>query len=249
MNSVIEQFRERGFVHLRNDAPVSQERLVALASQFGKLMEVDKHHLDYRCVQEISNSGYFGTAEVDWHNDGSASRGEFHGTLLYNHKNGHLAETWFCDMEQAYAALPQVERRRLRDLRGHYAPPQDLIDTYITPRELRLLRRSRVSRPLVFDHPLIGRPVLYFSPATLEFVTNGFGTRIEFDTESLVRHCENIEWRHDWIEYDILIYDNTRFMHKRSTFQGGRVLYRVQFSTTRPAPHAFAMPEGMNHAV
>lgn len=229
MNSVIDavkaEFFDKGFVHIPCSEPMSAPDLLALGESFGPLLAGERHTRDHPAIQIISETGLFGDQDLPWHNDFSYGEGDFFGTLLCNRKNGEAAATSFVDMEAACAALSDDEQTRLRCLIGHYYLPASMMSDFYSEKQERSMQRARSTRPLVFDHPESGRPILYFSPGTLRRVRGG-----EADIEALVAHCERFAWDHQWKPHDVLLYDNFRVMHKRPPFQGERELWRIQFS-------------------
>ncbi len=231
LETIKTQFLETGFVHLARATPALPEDLISLAEAFGDLLFTERHTAEHKAVQIISEEALFARDEVPWHNDWSYGAGNFVGTILYNHRNAEIAPTYFVDMATACAALSGEEMERLRSIVGHYFPPENLQSTCFTPRQLRVLNRARASRPFVFDHPASGQPVLYFSPGTLQDITDG-----EADIAALITHCEQFTRPHCWQPNDVLIYDNLRLMHRRPAFQGSRTLWRIQFAPPYPAP-------------
>lgn len=229
MNSVIDaikaEFFDKGFVHIPCDQPMAASDLLALAASFGAVLEGERHTRDHPAIQVISETGLFGDQDLPWHNDFSYGEGDFFGTLLANRRNGAAAATSFVDMSKACAALPADEQQRLRSLIGHYYLPPALMSGFYSDKQERSMKRARSARPLVFDHPESGRPVLYFSPGTLRRVRGG-----EADIEALTKHCEQFAWNHEWQPNDVLLYDNFRVMHRRPPFKGERELWRIQFS-------------------
>lgn len=231
-DAVRAEFFERGFVHIRSEQPAAASDLLALAECFGPLLETDRHTPEHPAIQIISDKGLFGDQDLPWHNDFSYGEGDFFGTLLCNRQNGEAAATSFVDMEAACAALPNKEQERLRTLKGHYFLPAELMSDFYSAEQERSMKRARSVRPLVFDHPESGRPVLYFSPGTLRRVRGG-----EVDIDALIHHCEQLAWDHHWQPNDVLLYDNFRVMHRRPPFVGERELWRIQFA---PWPKAAA---------
>lgn len=219
------EFVDKGFVHIPCDEPMSAADLLALAECFGPVLETDRHTPEHPSIQIISDTGLFGDQDLPWHNDFSYGEGGFFGTLLCNRRNGEAAATSFVDMAEAAAALPDDERERLRSLTGHYFLPAEMMSDFYSDRQERSMKRARSMRPLVFDHPATGKPVLYFSPGTLRRVRGG-----EVDIDRLIAHCEPLAWDHHWQPNDVLLYDNFRVMHRRPPFIGQRELWRIQFN-------------------
>lgn len=226
------EFVDKGFVHIRNEQPAAASDLLALAESFGPVLEGARHTRDHPAIQIISDTGLFGDQDLPWHNDFSYGEGDFFGTLLCNRKNGEAAATSFVDMAVAAAALPSEECARLRDVTGHYYLPAAMMSDFYSDKQERSMKRARSMRPLVFDHPATGRPVLYFSPGTLRRVRGG-----DVDIEGLITHCEALAFDHHWQPNDVLLYDNFRVMHRRPPFVGKRELWRIQFT---PWPRAAA---------
>ena len=102
---------EHGFVHIKNDQPLTINQFAEFAKTLGKPLTTVKHVLDDdRIVQEVSSNELFKNNEVDWHNDWSYGVGQYNGTALYNFFGGHLTPTWFIDMKKAYDELPDKEK-------------------------------------------------------------------------------------------------------------------------------------------
>lgn len=225
IDAIKADFFEKGFVHIRCEEPMSESDLLALAERFGPLLAGERHTREHPAIQIISDTGLFGDQDLPWHNDFSYGEGGFFGTLLCNRRNGEAAATSFVDMAVAAAALPTAERKRLRAVTGHYYLPAAMMSDFYSDKQERSMNRARSTRPLVFDHPVTGRAVLYFSPGTLRRVRGG-----EVDVGGLIRHCEAFAFDHRWQPNDVLIYDNFRVMHRRPPFEGKRELWRIQFA-------------------
>ncbi len=222
--AIKDAFFASGFVRLTSDRPVSQQSLLQLARAFGELLSIERHTSDDPALQVVSHNGLFGQGEVPWHSDYSYGRGSFYGTLLYNAVNGTEASTYFADMQEVCSALPEGETNRLTGLIGHYSAHKHLRSTFFSCEEGAIMKERTIKRPLVFPHPATGRNVLYISPATFRHVSNG-----EVDLASLVELVDEHSWEHVWQDYDVLLYDNLRLMHRRPAFKGRRTLWRIQF--------------------
>lgn len=206
-----------GLIHIKCDKPLSLDEFKKI--RLNKPLIAKRHTLDNeRHVQYVSDKGLFSNDDVDWHNDWSYGTGNYFGTTLYNHKNGHLSTTDFVDMRKAYQRYDDKEY--LKNTTGSYFPPQDLHESCFTPRMLKILERAKVSRQFAHVHHATGDTVMYFSPGTLQ---------TDIDVRNLIEHCENDIYKHHWQDNDILIYDNIRVMHRRHAFDGERELWRTQF--------------------
>ena len=154
----------------------------------------------------------------------SYGKGEYYATILYNVKNGDLSPTWFCDMANA----PEELKEKYKTFRGEYHPPGYLHNGCFSERQLRALRRLKVTRPFVFEYN--GRSVLYCSLATITEAKNSLETSDlnSLDFEDIRKYVDKDNYKHDWEPNDILIWDNLRMQHKREEFKGYRELWRIQ---------------------
>jgi len=208
-----------GLLYITCKNAVSIDEYKNLTSKLGKALIAKKHTLDEdRHIQYVSDKGLFSNTDVDWHNDWSYGAGNYFGTMLYNHKNGHLSTTDFVDMRDAYERYENKDY--LRHTTGEYFPPQNLHESCFTPRMLKILEKAKVARQFAHVHHATGDTVMYFSPGTLQ---------TDIDVSDLIAHCEEKIYEHHWQDNDILIYDNIRYMHRRHAFEGERELWRTQF--------------------
>tara|TARA_Y100001963_G_C6782477_1_gene450749 strand:- start:418 stop:1131 length:714 start_codon:yes stop_codon:yes gene_type:complete len=219
-----ELYREYGLVHIKCDKPLSLEEFKNLGEGLGKPLKIDKHSADDGFVQRVATDGLFEDKNVDWHNDWSYGKGEYYATILYNVKNGDLSPTWFCDMANA----PEELKEKYKTFTGEYHPPGYLHNGCFSERQLRALRRLKVTRPFVFEYN--GRSVLYCSLATITEVKNSLETSDlnSLDFEDIREYVNEDNYKHDWEPNDILIWDNLRMQHKREEFKGDRELWRIQ---------------------
>jgi alpha-ketoglutarate-dependent taurine dioxygenase len=205
-----------GLIIIKN-ANLTVDKFEEIAHSLGKPLTTFKHVINKQgTVQELSASELFGTDELDWHNDLSYTTGSFYGSILYNHKNAQLAETWFMDM----AALPKEFYEEFKDTVGEYCPPEEYISCF-NERQQAILKKQKISRPFVFTRPESTSTVLYCSPGTIN--------NKDVDLSKVVAYAEQHSYKHKWEDDDLLIWDNLRMMHKRLAFSGDRVLWRTQF--------------------
>jgi alpha-ketoglutarate-dependent taurine dioxygenase len=209
-----------GLIHIKCKNAISINDFKDVTSKLGKPLIAKKHTLDNdRTVQYVSDQGLFSNDDMGWHNDWSYGAGDYFGTILYNNKNGHLSTTDFIDMREAYNNY--LDKEYLHNTKVSYFAPEYLQESCFTPRILKILEKAKRVRNLAHQHHITGDTVLYFSPETL---------RTELDVTPLVKFCEKQKiYKHYWQDYDILIYDNIRCMHRRYAFKGERELWRTQF--------------------
>lgn len=210
---------ESGLVSIQCDQPITIEEFESLSHSLGKPLVTTKHVLnESRTVQELSNDALFGDGEVEWHNDWSYGRGNYFGTILCNVKNGHLSETWFCDMSKA----PTTLKNLYKDCVGKYYPPRHLQEACFTEKQLRILDKQKVDRPFIINHHITDEEILYCSIGSIK-------EKPEQGLEPIIEWAENNCYKHQWKENEILLWDNLKMMHKRFSFKGTRFLWRTQF--------------------
>lgn len=208
---------QEGLIVIRN-CNIDLQKFEQISEHLGKTLVTDKHTLNQkRTVQKLSNDGLFGSNDVDWHNDWSYGRGNYFGTILYNVSNANFSPTWFMDM----STLPQEFYKKYETQVGHYYPPADLHDSCFTTRQLALLKKQKIERSFVFNHPVTDETILYCSPGTIR--------DCDIDLSDIILYVNKHSYQHNWEENDILIWDNLKMMHKRSAFNGDRLLWRSQF--------------------
>lgn len=195
----------------------------------------DKHFLkvqtdfgshEFKDIQIVSETELFGEGEVPWHADWSYGPGSYDGTILQCQYDEGNTPTEFVDMQAVYRAavreFGQSEVDALRSMSGQYSPPQEL-EYCFDPKSFRYLKRNPKQRPIVFDHPLSGKPVMYFSPGTITDYPK------EFDISKYTKLLDQNSFEHHWKSGQTVIWDNLRYHHRRSKFSGKRQLLRIQF--------------------
>lgn len=198
--------------------PLKLSEFEKISNSLGKPLITDKHTLNNsRTVQELSNNGLFGKEEVRWHHDWSYGRGNYFGTILYNVKNAHLSPTWFCDMSKAPDYLKHVYKEAV----GEYYPPQHLRENCFTEKQLRILKKQKVTRNFLINHHVTNEQILYCSLGTIQ--------NYDWNTKPIFDWIEAHAYEHKWEDNDILIWDNLKMQHKRMAFEGERLLWRTQF--------------------
>lgn len=212
-----EKLLDHGLIVIRN-ASLQIEDFENITSNLGKALVTTKHVLnESRTIQELSNTGLFGTGDVNWHHDWSYGRGNYFGTILYNVRNAHLSPTWFCDMSKA----PDILKYMYKDAFGEYYPPQHLHGDCFTAQQLRILEKQKVTRPYVIKHHVTNEEILYCSIGTLQ--------NFDWNITPIREWIEENAIKHEWEDNDILIWDNLKMNHKRVAFEGERLLWRTQF--------------------
>ncbi|MBL4720232.1 MAG: TauD/TfdA family dioxygenase, partial [Alphaproteobacteria bacterium] len=156
------------------------------------------------------------------------------GTILYGVAAPRTGgETHFADLAGAYASLPVDLRTRLEGVTAVFsAEPRPKM----REKPLSAEERARIpdcAHPILRAHPYLDRKSLYLSPLHLKSIgalhedesLNLIATLIEHATQPA--HL----YRHIWTTGDVVMWDNTSVMHRRTPFppQEPRHLKRTGF--------------------
>ena len=237
-------FYDYGVVCIRNNEDVPLDRLIKVAEMFGNVHRdptVPSNVMaddDYK-VQCVSNKvdddgtpiGALGDLEIPWHCDFSHNKGEYHGSILYNHQGGDLAETTYVNQQLAYERLSIEQIEHLTDAVGEHRLKQTKKEVDHNSYYEGRVYSETIKRPILFRHPVTDKMCLYTSPATF------YGCNKDINIWQLCEDTitESNLYTHKWQPFDCLLQDNIQTMHKRTGFAGAgvRVMYRIQFDYDR----------------
>jgi taurine dioxygenase len=235
------------------------EALVRFGRTFGEL-EINVanafHEPGFPEVMVLSNMTQQGRplgladAGQGWHTDMSYSRdialaNVLHAIEVPMRAGRPLGDTQFRNMHLAYAALPEMIKRRLagRTATHDFAKFWDMMRGRPGSRRGPLTPEQRakkppVSHPIFRTHPISGRTVLYCNP--------GYAVRIdglpeEESAEILAflfahQEHENFFHAHAWSQGDVLMWDNIGTVHCAVADYGPdepRYMRRVQVMATK----------------
>ena len=185
--------------------------------------------------------GGLGSGESIWHTDMSYNDVPPDASVLYGIEvpEGH-GDTWFCDMEQALAALPVALRERIATLRCKHDSTRN------SAGELRAgFRKSYAPEeqpgavhPLVRTHPETGRKSLFLGRrrnAHIMGLPFAESQALLDELWAIVGRPE-FNWVQQWKAGDVVIWDNRCVMHRRDEFDPAlrRLMHRTQIQGTRP---------------
>ena len=209
------------------DQTLDDDTLVAFAERFGRLFVHAQTSLlskKRKEVMELSNlpeAERKTTHDLDWHTDQTYTPQPVFGTMLY----GLVApieggETLIADLAGAYASLPETLGDRVEGVSAVYsAEPRPMVrETPLNEDEKQ--RIPDCTHPLVRTHPYLGRKALYLSPLHMKTI----GDLSEDDSLDLIRelaaHATQPAhvYRHRWTVGDLIMWDNTSVMHRRTPF-------------------------------
>ena len=209
------------------DQKLDDDSLVAFAGRFGRLFVHAQTSLlskKRKEVMELSNlpeAERKTTHDLDWHTDQTYTPQPVFGTMLY----GLVApteggETLIADLAGAYASLPDALRKRVDGVTAVYSaePRPKVRETPLNATEKQ--RIPDCAHPLVRTHPYLDRKALYLSPLHMKSI----GDLSEDDSleliDELTAHATQPAhvYRHTWTVGDLIMWDNTSTMHRRTPF-------------------------------
>lgn len=209
------------------DQKLDDDTLVAFAERFGRLFVHAQTSLlskKRKEVMELSNlpeAERKTTHELDWHTDQTYTPQPVFGTMLY----GLVApteggQTLIADLAGAYASLPSALRDQVEGVTAVYSaePRPKVRETPLNEDEKQ--RIPDCTHPLVRTHPYLDRKALYLSPLHMKTI----GDLSEDDSLDLIHELTahatqpGHVYRHTWTVGDLIMWDNTSVMHRRTPF-------------------------------
>lgn len=209
------------------DQALDEDSLVGFAGRFGRLFVHAQTSLLSKRRKEVMELSNLPAAErktvhdLDWHTDQSYTPQPVFGTMLF----GVVAptaggETLIADLAGAYASLPDALRAKVAGATAIYsAEPRPKV----RERPLTEEEKARIpdcTHPVVRTHPYLDRKALYLSPLHMKTI-GGLPEAESLDLlAELTAHATQPRhvYRHTWTEGDLLMWDNTSVMHRRTPF-------------------------------
>ena len=206
---------------------------IAFSRRFGPLQihVLDQYrHPEHQEIYEISNVDratgrtkgvHPDPGTLEWHTDLSFQARPALTTILFGVEVPNVGgETMFCDLEAAWDALGEPERRRLAGLRCVHdlaASRRRSGDTPLTERQRR--EAPPVEHPLVRTHPDTGRKVLYLS-SHIDYIVGMQEAESDALLAELVAHATRAPrtLRHRWTSGDVVMWDNRCTMHRATAY-------------------------------
>lgn len=209
------------------DQRLDDDSLVAFAGRFGRLFVHAQTSLlskKRKEVMELSNlpeAARKTVHDLDWHTDQSYTPQPVFGTMLFGLVAPTVGgETLIADLAGAYASLPDALRRRVEGVSAVYSaePRPKVRETPLNESEKK--RIPDCIHPIVRTHPYLDRKSLYISPLHMKAI----GDLLEEDSIKLIAeltaHATQPAhvYRHRWTAGDLIMWDNTSVMHRRTPF-------------------------------
>ncbi|MFT6581034.1 MAG: TauD/TfdA dioxygenase family protein [Alphaproteobacteria bacterium] len=222
------------------DQTLDDDALVTFAKRFGRLFIHAQSSLlssNRKEVMELSNKPDAErpvTHDLDWHTDQSYTPQPVFGTILYGVTAPQTGgETHFADLAGAYSSLSEDMQRRLDRVSAVYsAEPRPKV----REKALNAEESARIhdcAHPLIRTHPYLDRKSIYLSPLHLKSIDALPEKESLALIETLTTHATQPDhlYRHIWSNGDLVMWDNTSVMHRRTPFppQEPRHLKRTGF--------------------
>lgn len=251
--SRILEFLHRHCVIFFRGQNLTPEQLAAFSARFG---ELDVHHMtehvfphlpQVRVLSNVKKDGkVMGITKggMHWHSDLSYKPRPALVTLLYAVEcPPQGADTQFANMYEAYAALPETTRSRLRGLRAVHDRNYRYSALYPSRPPLvpeQIAKVPPVEHPLVRIHPATGRPALFLAKDVVSHI-------VGMDEDEARAWIEELEafstqtrfmYSHKWRTGDVLVWDNRCTLHRATPYDPAyrRTLYRTQVKGDAPVP-------------
>lgn len=231
--------------------PMTPEQTRDLAAVFGKPRAQLLRYKRSSAVPEVSimvstlmadgTTDKTALRSEDWHTDDSYMAAPAKATLLHSIAiPGRGGDTWFCNMRQAYEALPAATRARIDGLRAMHAYDTVRARNRPSPRTTEEIAETPgVEHPLVRTHADNGRKALYLNFNRLDRIVGLERTESDALLDELAGHCRQprFHYAHKWAVGDTVIWDNRATMHRVDVdYPMGekRIMQRVLIEGGRP---------------
>jgi taurine dioxygenase len=237
-------------LRFRGQHGLTLEALIAFSRNFGTLdarpiasTEMGKaFDGDYPEITVISNVvvdgkpiGGLGADESVWHADMTYNPLPPKASALYAVEIPPAGgNTQFCDMERAYATLPESTRQRIEGLTCvHDASRNSTGQLRMGFEDITDPRRTvGAVHPVVRRHPDSGRRSLFLGRRRAAYLTGLPLEESEALLDELWAHASRPEfaWTQVWQLGDLVLWDNRCTMHRRDAFDPAtrRLLWRTQ---------------------
>lgn len=246
-------FLHRHCVIFFRDQKLTPEQLAAFSARFG---ELDVHHMtehtfphlpQVRVLSNVKKDGrMIGITKggMHWHSDLSYKPRPALATLLYAVEcPPQGADTQFASMYEAYSALPETTRSRVRGLRAVHDRNYRYSALYpsrppLTPEQIAKV--PPVEHPLVRIHPATGRPALFVARDVVSHIIgmDQAGGRALIEELEAFSTQSRFIYSHKWRAGDVLVWDNRCTLHRATPYDPAyrRTLYRTQVKGDAPLP-------------
>lgn len=227
---------------------ISPAQHIAFTRRFGEVAKYTRNEFspsqwpEILVLSNITRDGKLIGSPVSgrvWHTDGHYLTDPPAGSILTAIEVPPLGgDTWFANMYAAYAALPEVTRKRIENLSVVISRVQSRPYNYPdrpapTPEEIKAW--PDVIQPMVRRHEESGRKALY-AGGNVPWRIDGLS---EAESAPLVTFVQEFSvqprftYRHRWRPGDVIVWDNRSAMHKATAYDQRayrRLMHRTTFT-------------------
>ena len=215
--------------------PMTQTRI---ASRHGEIPEITVLSSEDR--DELGDGKRI-VVGAHWHSDDSYKRVPCSLTMLYGAEVPPTGgDTQFTNMYAAYDDLSPAMKKRIAGLKVVHKYDSSRKGTRVaTLRADESAELPDAIHPLVRTHPETGRKALYLNPNRMERIVGLERAESDRLLDELTAHATQprYQYRHKWLQGDILIWDNRCTMHKANAdYPEGsrRFMHRIIVEGTVP---------------
>jgi taurine dioxygenase len=254
------EWAKTGVLVFRRQA-LSEEELVRASAIFGKPERTVRTEWASPTSPEVilisnlkdqndKHVGMPGTGDVEWHTDQSYVLDPATGAALYGIEiPTEGGGTWWANLQDAYAALPDDLKKRIAGKRVIYSYAKRLAGydekARVVSEEVKR-KTPDITHPIVNRHPVTGRESLYLDPGT----TIGVVGMSQADGMALLRELQDyatrpqFTYRHDWQVGDVVLWDNGCTLHRRDQYESAQRRFHKRTTIRLPAERHI-VPEGV----
>jgi taurine dioxygenase len=197
--------------------------------------------------------GSLGNSELVWHQDMSYNELPPKASLLYGIETPSAGgETFFYNLYNAYATLPQALKSRIQDLSCKHDATRNSSGQLRKGFEESYsnVERPGAIHPLVVRHPETGRSSLYLGRRPNAWIVGLSDADSDALLDELWAHVQQGPhlWTQEWRQGDLVIWDNRCTLHRRNQLDPSlrRLMHRTQVrDRTRPVAAATPVRGGI----
>src|SRR4249919_412 len=179
--------------------------------------------------------GSLGNSELVWHQDMSYNELPPKASLLYGIETPSAGgETFFYNLYEAYATLPQALKSRIQALSCKHDATRNSSGQLRKGFEERYSNAERPGaiHPLVVRHPETGRSSLYLGRRPNAWIVGLSDADSDALLDELWAHVQQgpHSWAQEWRQGDLVIWDNRCTLHRRNQLDPSlrRLMHRTQ---------------------
>ena len=236
---MLKEFLDTGFVHIKNNKPLSKTDLKNIVNEFGDMYVYSDTYdfIEDSSFSIVGKDKLLGDSKLEWHKDMIHTSPWYAGTLLYCEKPSNMPTNFCYTMNSSladkvykhgcFSGATKVGNKKYKNEakimdRLHKNPKLRKRAKHIFT--THLLDQKPEKFNYYIDHPITNEKCISASPATM-IIESKERTSI---IDDLLKN--NKQFSHNWNKYDVIIYDNYKLMHSRQEGPGNRTLIRINFN-------------------